>query len=217
MPRIKKTCYWCGKPATSREHVPPQNIYPDDKRVNLLTVPSCEEHNEAYHQLDERMRFYVQASSDSASAFNEFDVKTMRSLEDDKAVGLVKKLFKGTRPLGATALLKFDPADYALYFEKLTRGLHHLNFKTQIEGTFFMAFKQSFAVHRIYLEVFQKLAPHFNNPHLVKIPKVPHPEIFQYRYINSVNAAKQSAFAVAMRFYGDFEVMAGFTSDNLSD
>lgn len=48
----EKNCYFCGNPATSREHVPPKCIFPETKdfpgsnfRKNLITVPSCDEHN----------------------------------------------------------------------------------------------------------------------------------------------------------------------------
>lgn len=50
-----EVCYWCGKLATSREHVPPKCLFPEIKdikevytesfRKNLITVPSCDEHN----------------------------------------------------------------------------------------------------------------------------------------------------------------------------
>src|ERR1700675_925028 len=46
------TCYYCGRPATSAEHVPPRCVFPERKdafgadwRKNLITVPSCDEHN----------------------------------------------------------------------------------------------------------------------------------------------------------------------------
>ncbi len=48
-------CYWCGEPATSKEHVPPKCLFPEDKdikpilnetfREHLITVPSCDKHN----------------------------------------------------------------------------------------------------------------------------------------------------------------------------
>ena len=41
-----RICYYCGAPAVSREHVPAKCFFPTDKRDNLITVPSCEEHNE---------------------------------------------------------------------------------------------------------------------------------------------------------------------------
>lgn len=48
-------CYWCGNFATSKEHVPPKCLFPEEKdikeifnktyRNNLITVPSCDKHN----------------------------------------------------------------------------------------------------------------------------------------------------------------------------
>jgi hypothetical protein len=43
--KTQQTCYMCDRPATSREHSPPYSFFPDDRRVNLITVPSCETHN----------------------------------------------------------------------------------------------------------------------------------------------------------------------------
>jgi hypothetical protein len=58
MPRPK--CYMCSRFATSREHVPPKNLFPEGKdveganyRLNLITVPSCEEHNSQKSHDDE--------------------------------------------------------------------------------------------------------------------------------------------------------------------
>src|SRR5690606_38612967 len=47
----QEQCYMCDEVATSVEHVPPKCLFPEikdsgvDLRVNLITVPSCEEHN----------------------------------------------------------------------------------------------------------------------------------------------------------------------------
>lgn len=55
-----KRCYFCGKLATSSEHVPPKCIFPEQKdlpdedyRKNLITVPSCDKHNAAKSRDDE--------------------------------------------------------------------------------------------------------------------------------------------------------------------
>ena len=52
MKESKEECYFCGEPATSKEHVPPKCIFPEKKdslgydfRRELITVPSCDEHN----------------------------------------------------------------------------------------------------------------------------------------------------------------------------
>lgn len=56
----KARCYMCSSFATSREHVPPKNLFPEacemggtDYRINLITVPSCDEHNSAKSHDDE--------------------------------------------------------------------------------------------------------------------------------------------------------------------
>jgi hypothetical protein len=47
----QQLCYMCERPSTSREHVPPKCLFPEakdigeDRRQNLITVPSCHEHN----------------------------------------------------------------------------------------------------------------------------------------------------------------------------
>ena len=53
------SCYRCGEPATSREHVPPLCLFPEakdfriDLRKDLITVPSCELHNSKKSRDDE--------------------------------------------------------------------------------------------------------------------------------------------------------------------
>lgn len=44
-----KKCYFKGCQATpvTVEHAPPKSFFPKDKRKNLITVPSCAEHNNA--------------------------------------------------------------------------------------------------------------------------------------------------------------------------
>ncbi|HFD3854148.1 MAG: hypothetical protein E7D73_15310 [Klebsiella sp.] len=41
------TCYYpgCTNIANTKEHIPPKSFFPTDKKLNLMTVKSCEEHN----------------------------------------------------------------------------------------------------------------------------------------------------------------------------
>ncbi|MBI2966795.1 MAG: hypothetical protein HYY40_03145 [Bacteroidetes bacterium] len=50
--KTQEICYKCGGAATTREHIPPICLFPEKKdigvndfRNNLITVPSCSEHN----------------------------------------------------------------------------------------------------------------------------------------------------------------------------
>jgi hypothetical protein len=47
-----KPCYYCGKPATSKEHVPPKQIFAAFE-CDSITVPSCHEHNLSKGALDQ--------------------------------------------------------------------------------------------------------------------------------------------------------------------
>jgi hypothetical protein len=58
MGKVKQisTCYYCGAPATSREHVPPdvfRKKIPGIEKIDAITVPSCYLHNEAKHKIDQ--------------------------------------------------------------------------------------------------------------------------------------------------------------------
>jgi hypothetical protein len=54
-------CYYCGLPATSYEHVPPQCIY--DRTIHFnnppIKVPSCDKHNNKKSKNDELFAFYA--------------------------------------------------------------------------------------------------------------------------------------------------------------
>jgi hypothetical protein len=61
MPRFETyTCYHCEAEATGREHVPPKCLYPKGGGwSNLMTVPSCAEHNNAKSTADEYLKFLL--------------------------------------------------------------------------------------------------------------------------------------------------------------
>lgn len=46
-------CYYCGLPATNIEHIPAKSLLNGYSGLNLLTVPSCNEHNNSKSSLDE--------------------------------------------------------------------------------------------------------------------------------------------------------------------
>jgi hypothetical protein len=53
--RRRAHCAYCGAPKVSEDHVPPKNIFSADRK-NLITVPSCYEHNGKWSDLDEKFR-----------------------------------------------------------------------------------------------------------------------------------------------------------------
>jgi hypothetical protein len=47
-----RECYFCGKIASSKEHIPPKQVFKGLK-INRITVPSCDEHNTSKSGEDE--------------------------------------------------------------------------------------------------------------------------------------------------------------------
>lgn len=59
MSKVVEKCYMCNNDAETREHVPPLCLFPPklpELRTNLITVPSCYEHNSGKSNLDEYFR-----------------------------------------------------------------------------------------------------------------------------------------------------------------
>jgi hypothetical protein len=78
-------CAFCGAPAVSVDHLPPRSLFPGDK-INLITVPSCEEHNGKRSGLDERFRNYVATHiGDDTPEAQALLAKTARAVSRNKS------------------------------------------------------------------------------------------------------------------------------------
>ncbi|NQU04775.1 MAG: hypothetical protein HQ568_01680 [Calditrichaeota bacterium] len=76
--RNKETCYFCGAEASSREHVPPKCIFDTSKpHNNLITVPSCDEHNSGLSEDDEYLKWFLLTSAADDSLINSRQFEAM--------------------------------------------------------------------------------------------------------------------------------------------
>ncbi len=85
----EQTCYMCEERATTKEHAPPRCIFPNKKdvadgtdyRKNLITVPSCPEHNSTKSKDDEYLLYLLSASfSSNDVGLNQFMTKVKRAM-----------------------------------------------------------------------------------------------------------------------------------------
>ncbi len=132
-------CYFCGAPATSKEHVPPKSIFPEakdvqngkDYRANLITVPSCDAHNSAKSTDDAYlMMVIVSYFQNNDAARNQIKSKVTRAwTKDKKLAGTIVKNLR-TVPLGGSLHHAFevdtDRLDRSL--ELAAHGLHFHQF-----------------------------------------------------------------------------------------
>ncbi len=67
-------CYVCGNAATTREHVPPKSFFPKGCGLQLKTVPSCPDHNNAKSNDDQYLLAHISmhAASENTIAKQRF-------------------------------------------------------------------------------------------------------------------------------------------------
>ncbi|MDD3415257.1 MAG: hypothetical protein PHY47_14805 [Lachnospiraceae bacterium] len=140
-------CYWCEKVATSREHVPPKCIFPEKKdiesvfgqnfRKDLITVPSCDEHNLKKSNDDEYLMAVLSGrvgNNGIAYVHNATKVNRTRKrntqLLDVKESGFVNSE-KNKYPVEVITL---DNYRLIHSFEAIGRALFYHEFEKRFEG-----------------------------------------------------------------------------------
>lgn len=142
-----KKCYWCGKHATTKEHVPPKCLFPehkdisqllkDDFRKNLITVPSCDRHNYEKSDDDEYLLSCLAGKvGNNSLAF--FHTKTKLKRVFEKRKNILKIEDEG--------VLKVKDVEFPVFFttidfprlirsfEAIARGLYFFEYGTQFSG-----------------------------------------------------------------------------------
>ncbi|MEN5355080.1 MULTISPECIES: hypothetical protein [Stenotrophomonas maltophilia group] len=126
---ITTTCYRCDAEPTTKDHVPPKCIFPDNMRNNLITVPSCEVHNNSESSVDEYIRNLATMGFEASQVgLDQFKAKALRGIQ------------RGNSKFQATKAVMVDPAtgiqqdafalgvDYEKVMAALTKiawGLHY--------------------------------------------------------------------------------------------
>jgi hypothetical protein len=115
--RRRAYCAYCGAPKTSDDHIPPKALFPAD-RTNLITVPSCHEHNLGQSGIDEQFRNYVatKIGAETPATRALFD-KTIRS------VTRKSNSWQWHPDLNSFAV-KIESEAFKPVIERITRGLY---------------------------------------------------------------------------------------------
>lgn len=143
-------CYMCDDPATSKEHVPPACLFPEEKdiktaifRNNLITVPSCEQHNSKKSKDDEfLMGCLAGIVGNNAIGFFHAHTKVKRAMHR-KGKDFIHVLMKDVQKLniksskGLTHPVLTGKPDFnrlQLCFEHIAYGLYYHKFGKRFEG-----------------------------------------------------------------------------------
>jgi hypothetical protein len=212
-------CYICAKPATSDEHAPPKCLFPETKdtidgtnyRINLITVPSCDEHNSAKSHHDEYLLQALAGSYTSSEiALQQFCTKVKRAFE--KRPSKAEHFVKISRPVklkrehengwedGAQITVEGERLDIVL--ENCARALFFHETGRRIEGK-----AQVITGFTLYMneEIQDNITKSIeaSNKHFQQHPQLgANPKIFWYKYQEG-----RSSITFLMRFYEYSEVI----------
>jgi hypothetical protein len=126
-------CYSCSALATDKEHVPAKSFFPSGMRRNLVTVPSCPEHNESYSKDVEYVRNMI-VCSEGLNPVGEGMFETARR-SFDRNEGLFRKSMRGMRPLGEEAIaFRFDLRRLRTVIRGIARAVYFNQNASRFEG-----------------------------------------------------------------------------------
>ncbi|AZZ78153.1 hypothetical protein CCX46_24415 [Pseudomonas sp. RU47] len=146
---MSELCYMCDKPGTTVEHVPPKCLFPELKdagvnfRLNLITVPSCEEHNCKKSVDDEFLMVSIAGIlGNNSIGFEHYNGKIQRSLKRT-SYKLLEKVFLKKRLVRLGSENKFidilwGTPDYKRLIDCFTHiayGIHRHHFKANFIGS----------------------------------------------------------------------------------
>ena len=147
-----KTCYMCDNIGTTREHIPPKCLFPEysdniiqgnNHRKNLITVPSCEEHNNAKSNNDEYLRDILSMTlSANSTGLAILESKTSRSFNrNPKRIEELKKSaipalltnFKSQKTMYVFGV-KINRARLVNTLDMCFRGLYYHEYNEKFNG-----------------------------------------------------------------------------------
>lgn len=220
------SCYACDQAANTVEHVPPQCLFPEQKdlppgtdlRRNLMTVPSCEEHNLGKAGDDEYLMYVLAMNLPSGVAGqNHFSTKLVRAIQ--RRPSLINRVLSratpvtlhdpGTGEMYETLAVQAEGERLERVLEKVALGLYRHHFERRWQGPLRVApeflrftqqeraaeWNQALQEASGYADALFAQQPYFGD----------NPAIFRYQV---VIATPEAPAAIRMHFYGESRVLA---------
>ncbi|WKJ89103.1 hypothetical protein QZJ86_13855 [Methylomonas montana] len=197
-------CYFCNAKKTSMEHLPPKCFFPKGKRNNLITVPSCDEHNSSKSMNDE----YIKTLFANASEKIENDSSLISLLESShRAMFERKSRFR--HAILNQAKICIEPSGKEVVYAKVCIKRIHEFFNCLSRGLFFHQHKKRFEgktkihIHFLEKDTDQNILNLFNQPDISGDNRdifyyICTPQFGDYRYF------------ISMCFLNQFKVSVGF-------
>lgn len=198
----------CNSTATTREHVPPLSFFPSGKKDNLITVPSCEMHNNSNSKDVEYIRNIITTSFNvNAEGLAHYHNKTKRSFK--RSEKLTQATFQNviTVDLGGVKSKGFNYSveRFDKVFDVIGRGLFFYDFGKKFTGEWLVVNVNAYMnwkhLGNPSYEPYEKLFDAISNNSMDDMP-VGNPEIFRYLRI-----IQQEIYIYLLVLYEGFEVL----------
>ncbi len=226
-------CYCCEKAATTRDHIPPKCFFPEKKylssnspdyRSNLITVPSCSDHNNHRSSDDEYTAAVIVMNSESDLAFTIFKSKWVKTLLR-REVALGQRIFstaKSVRVISKkngllipyeTLAISYEMKRIERVIESIACAIYYIESDYQekwaneciIQSPNFLNRDLSHSQDAYELNQINQAFIHGEKyQELGLTKKVVHPDVFYYQFFKS----DDKNFIVKIVFYGDFTFFA---------
>jgi hypothetical protein len=212
---MTSTCYMCSAAETSREHAPPQCLFPEesdigrDLRRNLITVPSCDEHNSKKSADDEFLRAVILLSAVGSNeiARHHFLGKFLRGASRNRATYSNFFTDQGKVASGTQRALRLERSRFDKCIDHVVRALYFHSFRVKWELPLVVVSPNFYSVIAE-----DQAVPHTPTKQAIELSRVflgsepilgENPDVFKYRlrYDPSVNM-----FAFVGIFYDFFEI-----------
>jgi len=213
-------CYYCGKVASSREHVPPKCLFPEEKdladglnyRKNLISVRSCDEHNSKKCKDDEYLQLIlIHGYFNSRAGREHFNKKIIRAITRRPAMlaALYNKQHPVTVDAEPTVAVDIDRERFNRVLEQVCQGLYFYEFgdhwqdEIEIHTPLLLSMNapDSDKVNELVTNLSKAIIRELNDCE----KRGDNPEIFWYQML--VNREKKRLI-IRMMFYEGFDVFA---------
>ncbi len=219
---MRKTCYMCEKEATSDEHVPPRCLFPEQKdlpkgldfRKNLITVPSCDEHNSQKSKDDEYLLFLLlSAAQGNGDKQRHFDTKLLRALK--RRLHVLETFLKDMQPISmktengeidAGAAFRVDVPRFENVVKHMAMGIYFKHYELKWSGGFRMFANGMFDMTSPHANEINKtiseVASEISRAFVDEATYGENGNIFSYK----LYSGGEDRHAIFMTFYEGFEI-----------
>jgi len=210
-------CYFCGKEAVTKEHVPPKSMFPSHMRQDLIKVPSCKKHNNEKSGNDEYFRYLVMGQSKIVMSQKRFKTllnNLLRSIKRKPALTVAllntkKKIRIMDNGNIVENTIKVDEVRLNDSLEAISKGIYYFECNQIFNGitqiyALDVAFTDNNDREILYFEnqkeVNRKILNNFKDAQF----KGNNPIVFKYR-----NVIQEKSAFIHLRFYNEIDYVIG--------